>query len=183
MSANFNLEDTLVRNFIAFALLFGMFSLAAAAQESAPKGEFFGGYQYTKFDGGTNANGWDTAVTGNLNRWLGVTADFSGVYNSQNGVSSSDYTYTFGPVVSLRTNKAFTPFAHFLAGGTHLGYSAPGFSGSDSGFAMMFGGGVDIAATRHVAIRALQLDWLSLRSNGVSDNNNLRLTTGLVFRY
>ncbi|GAC1433562.1 MAG: hypothetical protein NVS1B11_16430 [Terriglobales bacterium] len=183
MGANFKLEDTLVRNFIAFALLFGMFSLAAAAQESAPKGEFFGGYQYTKFDGGTNANGWDTAVTGNVNRWLGVTADFSGAYNSQRGVSFHDYLYTFGPVVSLRSNKAFTPYAHFLAGGTHASFSGSGFSGSDSGFAMMFGGGVDIAATRHVAIRALQLDWLSLRSNGVSDNNNMRLTTGLVFRY
>lgn len=183
MSANFNLEDTLVRNFIAFALLFGMFSLTAAAQESAPKGEFFGGYQYTKYDGGTNANGWDTAVTGNVNRWLGVTADFSGAYNSTNGVSFHDYLYTFGPVVSLRSSKAFTPYAHFLAGGSHASFSGLGFSGSDSGFAMMFGGGVDIAATRHVAIRALQLDWLSLRSNGVSDNNNLRLTTGLVFRY
>lgn len=183
MGANFKLEDTLVRKFIGFALLFGMFSLAAAAQESAPKGEFFGGYQYTKFDGGMNANGWDTAVTGNVNRWLGVTADFGGAYKSQSGVSFHDYLYTFGPVVSLRTNKAFTPYAHFLAGGSHAAFSGLGVSGSDSGFAMMFGGGVDIAATRHVAIRALQLDWLSLRSNGVSDNNNMRLTTGLVFRY
>ncbi|MEP6642853.1 MAG: outer membrane beta-barrel protein [Acidobacteriaceae bacterium] len=172
-----------MRNFIGFALLFGMLSLAAAAQESAPKGEFFGGYQYTKYDGGTNANGWDTAVTGNLNRWLGVTGDFSGAYNSQNGVSFHDYLYTVGPVVSLRTNKAFTPYAHFLAGGSRASFSGLGLTGSNSGFAMMFGGGVDIAATRHVAIRAAQLDWLSLRSNGVSDNNNLRITTGLVFRY
>lgn len=172
-----------MRKFIGFALLFGMFSLAAAAQESAPKGEFFGGYQYTKFDGGMNANGWDTAVTGNVNRWLGVTADFGGAYKSQSGVSFHDYLYTFGPVVSLRSNKAFTPYAHFLAGGSHAAFSGLGVSGSDSGFAMMFGGGVDIAATRHIAIRALQLDWLSLRSNGVSDNNNMRLTTGLVFRY
>ena len=59
-----------MRKLIGFALLFGTFSLAALAQESAPKAEFFGGYQYTRFDGGLNANGWDTTVTGNLNNWL-----------------------------------------------------------------------------------------------------------------
>ena len=55
-----------MRKFITFALLFGTFSLAGFAQENeaAPKAEFFGGYQYTRFDGGVNANGWDTTLTG-----------------------------------------------------------------------------------------------------------------------
>jgi hypothetical protein len=172
-----------VRKFIGFALLFGMFSLAAFAQENAPKAEFFGGYQYTRFDGGLNANGWDMALTGNLNRWFGVTGDFSGAYKSQNGVSFNNYTYTFGPVVSLRHNEMFTPFAHFLAGGFHSSAAFGGFSGSGSGFAMMFGGGVDVKATKHIGVRAVQFDWLSLRANGASDNNNMRISTGLLFRY
>src|ERR1700720_2331696 len=154
-----------------------MFSLAAFAQENAPKAEFFGGYHYTRFDGGLNANGWDTALTGNLNRWLGVTGDFSGAYKSQNGASFNNYTYTFGPVVSLRHNEMFTPFAHFLAGGFHSSAAFGGFSGSGSGFAMMFGGGVDVKATQHIGVRAVQFDWLSLRANGTSDNNNMRIST------
>ena len=168
------------------ALLLGMFSLAASAQEmgtSAPKAEIFGGYQYTRFDGGLNTNGWDSAVNGNLNNWFGIGGDFSGAYHTESGVSLNTYTYTFGPVVSYRHNEKLTPFAHFLLGGFHSSASASGFSVSDSGMAMMFGGGIDVRATQHVALRAFQFDWLSLHSNGVSDNNNMRITMGLVFRY
>src|SRR4029077_4256492 len=134
-SANSTWRSAIMRKLIGFALLFGMFSLTAFAQENAPKAEFFGGYQYTRFDGGLNANGWDTALTGNLNRWFGVTGDFSGAYKTQNGVSFNNYTYTFGPVVSLRQNRTFTPFAHFLAGGFHSSASFAGASGSGNGFA------------------------------------------------
>ena len=172
-----------MRKLIGFALLFGMFSLAAVAQERAPRAEFFGGYQYTRFDGGLNANGWDTTLTGNLNRWFGAAADFSGAYKSQNGVSFNNYTYTFGPVVSLRRNETFTPFAHFLVGGFHSSAAAGSLSASGSGLAMMLGGGVDVKVTPRVALRAIQFDWLSLHSNGQSDNNNARISTGLLFRY
>jgi hypothetical protein len=48
---------------------------------------------------------------------------------------------------------------------------------------MMFGGGVDVNASRRFAFRAIQFDWLSLHSNGVTDNNNMRISTGLLFRY
>lgn len=172
-----------MRKFAGFVLLFGLFSLAAVAQENAPRAEFFGGYQYTRFDGGVNANGWDTALTTNLNRWFGVTGDFSGAYKSQNGVSFNNYTYTFGPVVSLRHNETFTPFVHFLAGGFHASAALSGTSATGNGFAMMFGGGVDVNATRHLGVRALQFDWLSMRSNGFSDNNNMRISTGLLVRF
>jgi len=171
--------------FMVALLLVGMFSLAASAQEmgtSAPKAEVFGGYQYTRFDGG-NANGWDTAVTTNLNNWFGIGGDFSGAYMSQTGVGVNTYTYTFGPVVSYRHGGKVTPFAHFLLGGFHSTASAFGVSASDGGFAMMLGGGFDMKATQHIALRAIQFDWLSLHSNGVSDNNNMRIATGIVFRY
>src|SRR5215469_12623300 len=137
------------------ALLLGMFSLGAYAQEietSAPKAEIFGGYQYTRFDGGMNANGWDTSATANLNHWFGIGGDFSGAYNSQSGVSLNTYTYTFGPVVSYRHNEKVTPFAHFLLGGFHSSASAAGITATGSGFAMMLGGGFDVKATQHVAL-------------------------------
>jgi len=174
-----------MRKLLAFAFLVGTFSLAAFAQETgiAPKAEFFGGFQYSRYDGGLNAPGWDTTVTGNVNRWFGIAADFSGGYGSQSGVSIHNYTYTFGPVVSLRQSRTFTPFAHFLAGGNRASASLSGISGSSNGFAMMFGGGLDINAGQHFAIRGVQFDWLTLHSNGVTDKNNMRIATGVVFRY
>ncbi len=169
------------------ALLLGMFSLAAAsAQETgttAPKAEIFGGYQYTRFDGGLNVNGWNTGAAANFNNWFGIASDFSGAYKSQSGASFNNYTYTFGPQVSLRRNPAITPFAHLLAGGFRSSVSGGGISASASGFAMMAGGGVDVKATRRIAVRAIQFDWLSLRSNGSTDNNNMRISTGVLFRY
>src|SRR5438477_7120578 len=50
----------------------------SAASFAAPKAEVFGGFQYTHFDGGPNAGGWNAALTGNFNSWLGIRADFSG---------------------------------------------------------------------------------------------------------
>ena len=175
-----------MRKLMGLALLVSLASLAAFAQEggNTPKAEIFGGYQYTRFDGGLNANGWNTSLTGNLNNWFGIAADFSGAYKSQNGVSFNNYTYTFGPVISYRHNDKFTPFAHFLAGGNRASASISGVgSGSDNGFAMMFGGGLDVKASQHLALRAVQFDWLSLHSNGASDNNNMRISTGILFRY
>jgi hypothetical protein len=178
-------EQFKMRKLLVFAFLVGTFSLAAFAQEAgvAPKAEFFGGFQYSRYDGGLNAPGWDTAVTGNINRWFGIAADFSGGYGSQSGVSIHNYTYTFGPVVSLRQSRTFTPFAHFLAGGNRASASFSGISGSSNGFAMMFGGGLDINAGQHFAIRGAQFDWLTLHSNRVTDKNNVRIATGVVFRY
>src|SRR5258708_37967594 len=97
-------------------------------------GEGYGGYQYTRTDGGGHGQGWNTAANFYLTRWLGGTADFSGVYNN-----GSLYTYTFGPVVSTHKDK-FSPFAHALFGGSHA--SSGGSSGT--GGAMMFcrGGGI-----------------------------------------
>jgi hypothetical protein len=75
------------------------------------------------------------------------------------------------------------PFAHFLAGGFRDSISGGGLSASDNGLAMMLGGGLDVRAGRRIAVRAIQFDWLGLHSNGSSDNNNMRVSTGLLFRY
>src|SRR5207249_1502875 len=91
-----------------------MLSLQAFAQEmgTAPKAEIFGGYQYTRFDGGVNANGWNTALAGNLNNWFGIAADFGGAYKSLNGASFNTYTYTFGPVVSFFSCRVVSRAVH-----------------------------------------------------------------------
>jgi len=47
---------------------------------------------------------------------------------------------------------------------------------------MMFGGGVDVG-NRKLALRAVQFDWLTLRFAGVTNKNNMRVTTGLLYRF
>jgi hypothetical protein len=184
---------------LIIALVIGLCALPVMAQENMPKAEIFGGYQYTRMGvsgSGFNLNGWNGSVTGNLNNWLGVTADFSGAYKSVSasagGISASadfkSYTYTFGPVVSANRGGAFTPFAHALFGGVRASVSGSGtglgtLSASDSGFAMMLGGGADARLTKHIAVRLVQADWLRYSISGESGNSNARISTGLVFRF
>jgi hypothetical protein len=169
----FQTKGRMMRKFIGVAILICMFSMLAVAQGERPLPEVYGGFQFTSTDGGWHAEGWNGAANMYITRWLGVTGDFSGVYNS--GLNL--YTYTAGPVVSTHT-KSFSPFAHALFGGAHT--SGGGIS--DSGIAMMFGGGVDFGQHRLV-LRAVQFDWMVLRFNSITDKNNMRVNTGLLYRF
>jgi hypothetical protein len=144
-------------------------ALPAIAQEEYPKAEIFGGYQYLRLNP-INLNGWNAAVTGNFNRWLGVTGDFSGMYKS----GASLHTYMFGPQFSARTAHV-TPFAHALFGGATVE--------GTSAFSMALGGGLDVNAGRHLAIRLVQADWMYFRSGGEAVGKNVRVSAGLVFRF
>ncbi len=104
-----------MRTFLTLFVLVGVFSLPVSAQDY-PKGELFGGYQFTHLNPGINANGWNASITGNVNRWFGVTADFSGAY--KNG--GKFHTAMAGPVFSLRKSEIVTPFAHVLVGAAVL---------------------------------------------------------------
>jgi hypothetical protein len=173
-----------VRKFMVVACILGLFAASAMAAESDsyPKAELFGGYQYSHLEGGVNANGFDFTVNGNFNNYFGIAADFGSAYTTQSGVSISNYTYTFGPVLSLRANKGYTPFVHALIGGDHASASFAGATGSSNGFAMLAGGGVDFNFNRHLAFRG-GADWMMIHSNGSTSGKNLRMLTGIVFRY
>lgn len=144
-------------------------SLPLAAQEFK-RVEVFGGYQFAHAEPNENGNGWNVAVTGNITRSIGITGDFSGNYES----GSSLYTYMVGPTFAARTERV-TPFVHALFGGAHA-------DGLDA-FAMALGGGVDVNAGDHFAIRLIQADWLMFRRAGVSSNGNARVSVGVVFRF
>jgi opacity protein-like surface antigen len=180
---------------IALMLLcsFLLFSLSAAAQDKA---EVFGGYQYLHANSGSsgvpnfNLNGWDAAVSGYVNHYFGITADFSGTYGTPSvqgvGVSTHLYTYLFGPVVRADAGK-LQPFAHALFGGAHISGSVNAGGGvsasaSDSGFAYALGGGVDYKALPHISIRLGQFDFLQTRISGDSQNN-FRYSGGVVIRF
>lgn len=175
-----------MRKTVFLIALLALFPLIAMAQDT-PKAEIFGGYQYTRItlgNSGFNFNGWNASATGNFNKYFGVAADFSGAYKSESGVSLKIHSYTFGPVVSLNREGTVNPFVHALFGGAHANFSATGLgSASENGFAMMMGGGVDAKIAPRIAVRVVQADWVYYRFSGVGESKNVRISTGLVFRF
>lgn len=170
--------------------LLAMFVALCAALVSAqdyPKGEVFGGYQYMHsdiFGTGFNFNGWNASATANVNNWFGVTGDFSGNYKNESGGSLKVHTYMFGPTLTARHNERLQPFVHVLFGGVHASASAGGFgSASTNGFAMAAGGGVDGVVNNHIAVRVVQVDWLYAHVESTNFNKNVRVSTGIVFRF
>jgi hypothetical protein len=169
-----------VRKIAFVGLLVGLFTLSAVAAESDhPKAEFFGGYQYTRLEGGVNANGFNLGATANFNNYFGITADLGSSFTTQSGISFNNYTYTFGPQLALHAHKAYTPFVHALIGGDRA--SASGL-GSTNGMAFLAGGGVDFNFNRYMAFRASG-DWMMLHSNGSTSSKNFRMPVGIVFKF
>lgn len=160
-----------MRKFIGLAVLLCLCSLVSVAQDF-PKAEVFAGYQFTHIESNYNASGWNGAASYNLNRWLGVTGDFSGAYKG--GVKV--HSYTFGPTLSARL-PMMTPFVHALFGGTNFSGG-----GSVSGFAMQFGGGLDVGS-HSIGLRLIQGDVIVDRISGITSSKNGRLSTGVVFRF
>jgi outer membrane protein with beta-barrel domain len=174
-----------MRKVVLLIVLVGVFSLLAVAADT-PKAEVFGGYQFTHISAGGDSesfNGWNASLTGNLNKYFGVAADFSGAYKSISGVSVKVHSYTFGPVLSLNKEGKLNPFVHALFGGATASAAFSGSGASTNGFSMMIGGGADAKVSPHFAVRLVQADWVYYRFNGVGESNNARVSTGVVFRF
>jgi hypothetical protein len=161
-------------------------AMVTVAQENK-KAEIFGGYQWTSADFGSgsdrqNFNGWNAALTGYMNKNFGITADFSGTYKTESGVSVKSYTYMFGP--TLRAPGKASPFVHALFGGDHESANASGLGslGGDSSFAYAFGGGFDYDVAPSIAVRVAQFDYLGTRFGG-ENQKNFRYSGGIVFKF
>lgn len=165
-----------------FVALVAASAMAADNGNGYPKAEIFGGYQYSHLEGGFNANGFDFAATGNFNNYFGITADLGSSFNTESGVSVHNYTYTFGPQLALRANKAYTPFVHVLLGGDHASASFAGVTATGNGFALLAGGGADFNFNKYMSFRA-GADWMNFRNNSVSSSKNVRMLMGVVIKY
>ncbi len=170
---------------LVVTLLLLLLSRPTVAQDT-PKAEVFGGYSYA----GGNFHGWNASLTGNVNKWLGLTADFSGHYGGAIDEDGFDerqrvHSYLFGPRFSAR-KKRVTLFAHTLAGASKLKTELTGFNQrftfSDTSFALVIGGGLDIKINDHVAVRAVQLDYLRTSFFNETQNKG-RIAFGVVFRF
>jgi hypothetical protein len=179
---------------------------SAAFAQGSPTAEVFLGYSYADAEVSNISRGWNGAVTGNYNNWLGVVADVSGHYNSQNTVGNDGetvtnvetkinvYTFAVGPKFTMHIGRV-APFVHLLAGIARTSLSVSEHSGnlnfsvsnSSNGFVGIAGGGLDIEAIRPLAIRLIQVDYNYIRFNtfGVTgpQSNAVRIGAGLVIRF
>lgn len=173
----------MLKMFIVLGLLFAASGWVEA--QDVPKAEVFGGYSYA----GGNFHGWNTSVTGNVNKWFGLVGDFSGHYGSElEGVikiNKDAHSFLFGPRFSRR-GKKFTPFAYALFGATRFHESATvsgrQLSTTDTGFSSAVGVGLDVKINDRVAIRAFQIDYFRPNFFGEAHNRG-RLAFGVVLHF
>jgi opacity protein-like surface antigen len=149
----------------------------------------------------TNTNGWEATPAYNFSKWGGVEADFSGHYKGNCegviGLTCSNLSFMGGPRLTYRRGR-LTIFAHGLFGGdrvslsasssTIFGSSIAGFSASvyETKFALAAGGGADYALGKRLSIRIAQVDYVLTKhfgEFGISHQNNIRVSAGIVFTF
>jgi hypothetical protein len=166
---------------------------SAGFSQENPKVEVFGGYSFfraSQYDYlVTNLHGFDASVAGNLNSWLGVEGDFGGHFGSPSVgpfrvpyLDVNVFTFMGGPRLTYRGSSAVTPFAHALIGTTRASAGAFGIGYGKSALSTALGGGIDIRLSEHVAVRAIQADYLMTRFFD-ERQNNVRVSSGIVFRF
>jgi len=175
-------------------LLFSVIILACAASFSFAqntdynKVDIYAGYSHARVDFGGDYegfNGVEGAVTGNISRYIGLKGDYAFHFKSFDAapfdVNAQTHTFVGGlQVKDNSTETKFKPFAHFMAGVTHARVSGI-VSDSETGFAGVIGGGLDIRISPRVDFRVVQLDYNPTRLDGETQHN-FRVGIGLVFR-
>jgi hypothetical protein len=206
---------------LIFTIILACASIAAA-QSDYKKFEFFGGYSHNRIDTGIGDddpelgdivneregfNGFNTSITGNVTRYVGLKFDFSGHFKSRtiplanvtNAIDINSRVYNFLGGVQIKDNSSettFKPFVHGLFGAAHARnrvniteqgciaiFPSPcpaDFTEKETGWAAAFGGGLDIRASDRVDIRVIQVDY---NPTGLFDRtqHNFRIGVGIVF--
>jgi opacity protein-like surface antigen len=193
-------ERRLIPKILVVISLLTSLSVVASAQLPT-SGNVFLGYSYSGGQTfgpfgthGNNMNGWDATLEGKFLPWIGVVADFDWHYGGNDlfgcvtpacmpakfRLNASRHAVLFGPRASVSFGR-YTPFAEFLLGIAHQTDTGGGISNSDTGFSRAVGGGLDYKLVKGVAWR-VEGDSVHTNLFGVS-NNNLRISTGVVFHF
>ena len=191
------------------AVTFAFATVVAAQEPPPPKWELFGGYSI--FDPGADVHGqlsgallplssrleWNPRGVGlsgtyDFNSWFGLTLDASTDWGSGESTlvrridDAAFSNLSLGPKFTYRT-KRFSPFLEVLVGDHRLMPDA--FHDIDK-LGFMFGGGLDINLSRHVALRLLRADFVySNYQYGAAsvtqrtEIRGLRLQTGINFMF
>jgi outer membrane protein with beta-barrel domain len=176
-------------------LFFATIMIACAASFSfAQSGDDYNkydvyvGYSHNRVDfGGDHEgfNGVEAAVTGNISRYVGLKGDYAFHFKSFDAapfdLDARAHNLVGG--VQFKDNSKETklkPFAHLMAGIQHARVSGL-VSDSETGFAGVIGGGLDIRLSPRVDFRVVQLDYNPTRLGGETQHN-FRVGIGIVFR-
>jgi Outer membrane protein beta-barrel domain len=163
-----------------------------------------------------NANGGGGQFEYNLNKYFSGVLDVGAVNKGTLQGYNVDITvmnFVAGPRFTWRNESRFQPFAQVLFGGAYSTASAPivlettGFTpvtggvivppgtpvaarinASNTGFAMMAGGGLDIRINKHFAFRPAGVDYYltrvpSILTGNTSNRNNFRYSAGVNFLF
>jgi hypothetical protein len=193
------LKEKFVRNLFLITLTAGLFCSMVAAQVPTSGNVYFGySYYHTNLSSIDTAgtNGWVGSLEGKVFPFVGIVADISAHYGSQNfptaippcpvpapncsgtiNVDVSEHNYLFGPRVSFSAGR-FRPFAEAMFGVGHVNAND---AGSDTSFATALGGGIDYRIFRPIAWR-FEGDYVQTRFFGAHQNNT-QLSTGIVFKF
>jgi opacity protein-like surface antigen len=170
----------MLRNLFVISAIF-VFPILSLAQDT-PKVDVYGGYSFMRLEG-ANLNGGTVAVTGNVTKKFGLTAEFSYysgtetvlVNNVSRRVKVKKIPLLFGPQFTFRNSSRVTPYVRGLVGIVKEKGIEP-----ETAFGASLGGGVDIKINDKVSWR-IQGDYLLTRKG--DSENILRFSTGIVFHF
>jgi hypothetical protein len=185
----------------AMTIAAAILAQSAAAQTAAPPGR--GRFEVSVTYGAMLSNaitsdrfwmqGGSVEVEGPFYHGLGAVADIGAmrtgnVNSSRTGLDLVTATfglrYTWAPM-----KKRYEFFGQGLLGeadGFHGLFPTPtGAADSSNSMAMEAGGGMNVALSRHMALRAFEISWLrtQLPNSDTNVQNNVRFGAGVVFRF
>jgi hypothetical protein len=135
------------------------------------------------YDYQRTGNGGSGYLEYNLNRMVGLVADFGGYADTR--INDRLLTYMFGPRFNWRYSR-LSPYVQFLFGGAYV-WSGPAYSATQNAFATAAGGGLDYRLTNHIAIKPIQVEYVMTQIDSAkgfgSHQNDVRYSAGVVFGF
>src|SRR5688572_27039512 len=137
-----------MKRILGFLAAFVTMSAPLLVAQNVPRVDAFGGFSMLVPDVANDKrmtlNGWQAGVAANVTNFIGVVGDFGGHYEDGLNV----HQYLAGIRFNARKDKA-TAFVHGLLGGIR----ASGGGGSENGYLMGYGGGLDLNVGERIAVR------------------------------
>ncbi|HWZ32138.1 MAG TPA: outer membrane beta-barrel protein [Bryobacteraceae bacterium] len=170
-------------------------AVVSAQEISTPKYEVGINYSWlhvnsANYDYQRTGNGGSGYVEYNVNRVLGLVADFGGYANTRTGIDEKALTYLFGPRFNWRHSR-WSPYAQFLFGGGYA-WSGP-TSTTQNAFVTASGGGLDYNLTKRIALKPIQVEYVMTQFDSAklggstkgfgSHQNDIRYSAGVVFKF